>query len=88
MLAVTPATPQPAGTRTLTATVTSTGPVPASMTFEWDVTNNGSIDATTTGPSPASITHLYTPTGTYTAKVTVRALDGRTGSATVTVVVN
>ena len=84
-LAVTPA--QPPGPRMLTATVTS-GSVPASMAFDWDVNNDGTIDTTTTSASPASITHIYTPTGTYTAKVTVRCPDGRTASGTVSVVVN
>ena len=88
-LSVAPGGPQPVATPlTLTATVTSTGAIPASMTFAWDYTNDGTVDEVTTGSSPRSVTHVYNTSGTRTVKVTVTSPDGRTATNTLTIAVS
>jgi hypothetical protein len=80
------------GTSTANATVTFTatvaaasGPVPSSMAFTWDYGNGSEI---ITGASPQSVNHVYGVAGSYTVKVTVKAADGRTATATITITIS
>jgi hypothetical protein len=78
-------------TLTITARVTSSGTgangVPASMTFAWDYTADGTVDEVTTGGTPRSVNVVYNTAGTYTIRVTLTAPDGRTATNTTPVVV-
>ncbi len=60
----------------------SSDPDGGSLSYAWDFTNDGSTDSTAANPS-----HTYTSNGTYTAKLTVTASDGDSGTATVVVTV-
>ncbi|HWM09646.1 MAG TPA: ThuA domain-containing protein, partial [Solirubrobacteraceae bacterium] len=51
------------------------------LTYEWDFTNDGTVDAT--GPQA---THTYVTAGAYTAKLTVRDDTGRSGFENVLIV--
>ncbi len=53
----------------------------AGLTYAWDFTSDGSTDATT---PTASFT--YAAAGNYTAKLTVTALNGKTGSTNIDIV--
>ena len=50
------------------------------LTYEWDFTNNGTVDATT-----PTTTFTYTAAGNYTARLTVRDTLGATGTTTVAI---
>ena len=52
----------------VTFTDTSTG---SPYGFQWDFTNDGSVDSTAQNP-----THTYTTNGTYSVKLTVFNVDG------------
>jgi PKD repeat protein len=47
------------------------------LTYAWDFTDNGSVDATSATP-----THTYTTPGVYTARLTVTDSEGATGTKT------
>ncbi len=63
------------GPAPLTVNFTSTGTVDAdpgdALTYAWDFTNDGTVDATTPNAS-----HTYTANGVYTAKLTVKDSSG------------
>ncbi|MBG6138118.1 PQQ-dependent sugar dehydrogenase [Longispora fulva] len=48
------------------------------LTYAWDFTNDGTVDATTASP-----TYTYTGTGSFTAKLTVTDTSGASNSTTV-----
>lgn len=75
-------------TITITATLSSTGPIPGSMTFAWDYTNDGTFDEVTTGPSPRPVNHVFNQAGTYTVRVRMTSPDGRTATNTVTLTIS
>ena len=85
------------GTRTvgtslqIIATVTSSGiganGVPPSMTFDWDYDGNGTAEERTTGGSPRTVNHAFNAAGTYTVKVVVTAVDGRTATNSTSVTI-
>ncbi|WP_061295416.1 ThuA domain-containing protein [Herbidospora cretacea] len=52
------------------------------ITYAWDFTDNGSVDSTSANPS-----FTYSSNGNYTARLTVRDAGGKTGTATVPIVV-
>jgi PKD repeat protein len=81
-------TPTTGSVLMFTVTVSSTGPVPASMTFAWDYEGDDVVNETTSGGSPRSVSHIYNAPGKYTVKVTVTAPDGRTASGTAQVTVS
>ena len=56
---------------TLTATVTSTGPIPATLDWQWDDTNDGTYEVTVSGGNPNSRITSYLTTGSKTIKVRV-----------------
>jgi hypothetical protein len=70
------------------ATVTSTGPVPASFVWYWDMENDGVFEIVVpASASPNAQTTRYGPPGKHTAKVKV--VDPTTArEATTTVVLN
>ncbi len=91
-LEVSPAGTQPAGRAlSITATVTSAGPVPGGLVFEWDWTNDGTFDdEPTTGSPTSTVGHVYnsnTP-ATKTLRVKVTAPDNRTATNTITITVS
>ena len=53
----------------------------AGLTYAWDFTSNGTVDATT---PTASFT--YTTAGNYTARLTVTAANGKTGTTNIDIV--
>ncbi|WP_220182726.1 ThuA domain-containing protein [Sphaerisporangium album] len=52
------------------------------ITYAWDFTSDGTTDSTAANPS-----FTYTANGNFTARLTVRDAGGKTGSATVPIVV-
>lgn len=50
----------------------------AGLTYAWDFTGDGTTDATTPNAS-----HTYTAAGSYTARLTVTDVDGRTGTTNI-----
>jgi len=67
-----PAPPHLMGTAiTFTATVTSTGPIPATLDWQWDDTNDGTYEVTVSGGNPNSRITSYLTTGSKTIKVRV-----------------
>jgi hypothetical protein len=79
---------------TFTATVTSTGPVPAQLTWEWDENADGTPDATVADqPSPQSRNILITATTPATSPRLIRVTvtdppTGRTATTTLTITVS
>ncbi len=72
-----------AGPAPLAVSFTSTGssdPEGGALTYAWDFTTDGIVDATT-----ASASFTYPDIGTYIAKLTVTDPSGKTGSASVTI---
>jgi PKD repeat protein len=59
----------------------STDPEADTLTYEWDWTNDGTVDDTTTDPT-TTITHAYANSGTYTVELTVRDGNGGVDSTT------
>jgi PKD repeat protein len=59
----------------------STDPEGDTLTYEWDWTNDGTVDDTTTDPT-TTIAHTYPNSGSYAVKLTVR--DGNGGADTTT----
>ncbi len=53
----------------------------AGLTYAWDFTNDGTVDATT-----ATASYTYSAAGNYTAKLTVTAANGKTGSTNIDIV--
>ena len=70
------------------ATVTSTGPIPAGISFAWDYNGDGTVDETTTGSPSSTVTHTYNTSGSKILTVTATAPDGRTATQTVIVPVS
>jgi len=70
-------------TTTFTATVTPTGEANAIESYTWDFG-----DGTTITTSGNVTTHVYTSNGVKKASVTVKAVDGRTASASVEFIVS
>lgn len=58
-------------TSAFTATVTSTGPIPATLDWQWDDTNDGTYEVTVSGANPNSRITTYLTTGPKTIKVRV-----------------
>ena len=52
------------------------------LTYAWDFTDNGSVDSTAANPA-----FTYTGNGSFQARLTVRDSTGKTGTATVPIVV-
>ncbi len=52
------------------------------LTYAWDFDGDGTVDSTEPGP-----THVYTEPGSFTARLTVTDLSGKTASSTETIVV-
>ena len=61
---------------------TSTDPEDEELTYEWDFTSDGTVDAT--GPTAS---HTYTGDGVYDARLTVSDPHGKTGTTTVPITV-
>ena len=62
------------GLAPLMVTFTATVPVIA-LEYKWDFDSDGSVDAVTTGPTSV---HVYSSSGQYVARVTVRDANGGT----------
>ena len=61
---------------------TSTDPEGEELTYEWDFTSDGTIDAT--GPTA---NHTYAEDGVYDARLTVTDPHGKTGTTTAPITV-
>jgi PKD repeat protein len=68
---------------TFTATVTSTGSIPALLRFEWDEDNDGNYDAVAEGSSPSGRVMRWGSVGVKTVRVRVTdPVSGRSATTT------